>query len=148
MKKYIVFFFILLFIPISFTEAEKNCIYTDENGHRVIGRVEEDGSTTPFEECEEEEHETRKASKNKEQDFSINYGGLALNILLTFVAYTIIPFIIKFSKIKVNNRRLCIINSIVVGFVFLLITVNKYGKWSPITAFFYYYINSTFILKD
>lgn len=78
---------------------------------------------------------------------TIDWVSVILGVLLTFVCYTAYPFITTKVKRKKYNKKECqkmaMWNSIIVGFIFCVITAifDSNATWSAGPAFLYYWIN-------
>jgi len=81
------------------------------------------------------------------------YENIIFSLILTIVAYMIYPFIrTKFMNVEYNDntcKKMALWNSIIVGSVFLILTValQENATWSAGPAFLYYWINRTLWIK-
>lgn len=79
--------------------------------------------------------------------------GILGGLIITAIAYMAVPMIMlasnggKFPKKKAN--KIALWNSVVVGIIFLIITISLEATagWTPLPAFLYYWINSAIIME-
>lgn len=80
-----------------------------------------------------------------------NADNLLLSLIITIICYMIFPIIkLIINKGKYNLERakkIALWNSIVVGGIFMILTIENGAQWQPFPAVLYYYINK-FILSS
>lgn len=74
-------------------------------------------------------------------------------LFLTILSYCTIPSIMRYKHGKYDKKtanRIALINSIIVGLLFLIITsaTTENSKWSAAPAFFYYFINVAILTTE
>ncbi len=83
----------------------------------------------------------------------MDYSVLLFGIIITFISYEAFPFISVFLMRKEYNeeqaKKMAKWNSIIVGLIYLIITVDQDQNvtWSPAPAILYYFINSSIWVK-
>lgn len=120
---------------------------TMNNGYQIIFNYYYNGS----EGCEKKVNEiiSNINETNKSSDF--DWLALILRVIITAISYLFIPLLILIitkDNISQKNRKIIsIANSVIIGGIWLLFTVDSGYKWTPLPAFFYYFINSALILR-
>lgn len=75
------------------------------------------------------------------------FGNLLVSLILTIACYMAYPFIrVKLMKKKYTEetcKKMAIWNSVIVGAIFMVLTIESGGVWSAIPAYIYYSINKT-----
>lgn len=92
---------------------------------------------------------TTPTNLNSSYSPDFNIPGILISLVLTVVCYMAYPFIqTKFLNKKYTKEtcnKMAIWNSVIVGFVFMIITISidQNATWSAGPAFLYYWINRT-----
>lgn len=84
-----------------------------------------------------------------------SFEGIALDVIITAIAYLITPFILfRISKREYNEqkkRKILLINSVIIALIFIIIRIIRNFEY-PITSFapalLYYYINKALWIKE
>ena len=94
-----------------------------------------------------------KKMEEENMDDSSLIISLIIGLVLTFICYEAYPFIrVVLMKKEYNEqeaKKMALWNSIIVGFIFLVLTVstNENATWSAGPAFLYYWINKSLWIK-
>jgi len=91
---------------------------------------------------------TTTTTENKE-DFQLDLLELlivfSLNFAVTILSYMLIPAIIRIKNHSALDKKkatkVALINSIVVGLVWAVITISAGGEWNATTCVLYYFVN-------
>lgn len=90
---------------------------------------------------------TSMHSTSVDTAMDFNFINIFINLILTILGYMLYPFIrvVLMKKIydKDSCKKMAIWNSVIVGGIFMILTINSGGVWNAVPAFFYYSINKT-----
>ena len=75
----------------------------------------------------------------------LSYFYIIISLIITILSYMGYPFIMTMFFKKRYDEKTCakmaLWNSIIIGFIFCIISINNNGSWNPVPALFYYWIN-------
>lgn len=169
MKKFFaIILLVLLLLPIMSVNASEVTIepisgesfseYTERKLRaeaEALGMTYEEYMEYKFGEDETEEviqeiEPVEESDKAESIKFIINVVAFLLGFAFSVFAYVFVPIIIRLCKRtaydKKSASKIALINSIVVGFIFAVLTINLGGQWNPAPAILYYFLNR-FILS-
>lgn len=132
---------------------------TLNNGYLIMFQYYGNGNSEYIDEVENVVKSTISTMKitnsplnNNESESSDNFmGQLILGLVITALCYMLFPIIriiVNKGKFKEEKaKKIALWNSIIIGGIFMIITIDNGGQWQAGPAFLYYFINKAILTE-